>query len=291
MRKLVWLASYPKSGNTWVRAFLDAYRRGPGEPIDINDFACSIHAASRSVFDRVAGIPSANLTFAEIDRLRPLVHQAVNDDADEPVFVKVHERWRRTNEGMPMFPPGASRLAVVIVRNPLGIAASLANHNGCAIEQAIEMMADPSYGLAASTSRLSRQLPQPVGAWHDHLTSWLDQAEIPVHLVRYEDLTASPEAVFAGLLLASGLDVDADLVADAVERAQFDRLRAAEDDSGFRERRPRSERFFRRGDPESWRRELDRTQIEQLLDVHGPAMARVGYSIDVLDEPRLDGRS
>ena len=36
MAGIIWLASYPKSGNTWLRAFLHNLLRDPGRPYDIN---------------------------------------------------------------------------------------------------------------------------------------------------------------------------------------------------------------------------------------------------------------
>ncbi len=49
MGKIVWLASYPKSGNTWLRAFLHNYIKQPAEPQDINrltEFSASEAAAA-----------------------------------------------------------------------------------------------------------------------------------------------------------------------------------------------------------------------------------------------------
>ena len=37
MKSLLWLASYPKSGNTWLRAFLSNYIWDPAEPVPVND--------------------------------------------------------------------------------------------------------------------------------------------------------------------------------------------------------------------------------------------------------------
>ena len=44
---IVWLASYPKSGNTWTRAFLTAYLGDEDQAVDINDLEGGPIASSR----------------------------------------------------------------------------------------------------------------------------------------------------------------------------------------------------------------------------------------------------
>lgn len=278
MPRLVWLASYPKSGNTWTRAFLTAYLAGPGAPLDLNDIDASLHAASRPLFDRVVGLPSGDLTAEEIDRLRAGVYRAYDIEGTEPLFLKTHDRWRLATDGQPVFPPDATRLVVLIVRNPLAVAPSFANHMGSTVDDAITRMSDDDAVLASQTDRLAPQLPQPMGSWSTHTTSWLDQDQLPVLVVRYEDLRAEPAPWFSRILAASGIDPDPDLIADALDRTSFDRLRAAEAEGGFRERPVGSSAFFRRGSANGWREELTDEQVARIVTDHGAVMARLHYS-------------
>ena len=67
-RRLVWLASYPKSGNTWTRLFLSQFLTGSVDPVDLN--AIDLHgsiSSSRPSFDEVVGLPSSDLTDDEVD--------------------------------------------------------------------------------------------------------------------------------------------------------------------------------------------------------------------------------
>lgn len=278
MPRLVWLASYPKSGNTWTRAFLTAYLAGPGVPLDLNDLDASLHAASRPLFDRVVGLPSGDLTPAEIDRFRPGVYRAYDAEGTDPLFLKTHDRWRLADDGRAVFPAEATRLAVLIVRNPLSVASSYAHHMGASIDQSIAVMADESATLAPQADRMARQLPQPVGSWSSHTTSWLDQEEVPVLVVRYEDLRADPAAGFSRILRACAIEPDAGLVADALERTSFDRLQEAEAAGGFRERPAQAAAFFRSGRVDGWREELTSQQVARVVADHGHVMARLDYS-------------
>jgi len=277
MQRLVWLASYPKSGNTWVRLFLTAYSHPEQEEVDINAADVSLHAGNRELFDRVIGLEASDLTPAEIERFRPDVYRQLAAEAEDPLFIKVHDRWRRTPTGGSLFPPEITAATIYIVRDPRAVAPSYANHYGISIDEAIVQMATPANTIAKPLNRLRSQLPQPMGSWSGHVVSWLDQTELPVHLVRYENLHAEPEAHFAEILRRAGLPVDTERLAAALVRTRFERLQAQEDAVGFKERPSSAERFFRKGQADSWREELTPTQIARIESDHGAVMARLGY--------------
>jgi hypothetical protein len=277
VQNLVWLASYPKSGNTWMRAFLTSYLAEPGAALDVNDLDASLHAASRPLFDRVIGFPASDLTSGEIDDLRPAVYRAFNAEATGPLFIKTHDAWRRNRDGESVFPANASRVAIVIVRNPLAIAPSLASHSNLSIDEAIDRMGDPSSTLAKQGARLESQLPQPMGTWSEQIASWLEQDEIRTHLVHYEQLRSSSAETFTQVLIACGIEPDEAAVADALERTRFERLQAAERESGFAERPRGAPAFFRKGEVDGWREELSEAQIARITKDHGHRMHLLGY--------------
>jgi aryl sulfotransferase len=277
MQRLVWLASFPKSGNTWVRLFLTAYSHPERDELDINAVDVSLHAGNRDLFDRVIGLEASDLTPAEIERFRPDVYRQLAAEAEEPLFIKVHDRWRRTPDGGSLFPPEITAATIYIVRDPRAVAPSYANHYGTSIDEAIVQMATPDNTLSKPLDRLRSQLPQPMGSWSEHVISWLDQAELPVHLVRYEDLHAEPDAQFAEILRCAGLPVAADRLTAALVQTRFERLQAQEAAVGFKERLSAAPRFFRQERPDRWREELTPAQIERIESHHGAVMARLGY--------------
>jgi len=277
MANLVWLASYPKSGNTWLRALLTAYLAGTGVPVDINDIDASLHSASRTLFDRVVGFASADLAPAQIDELRADVYRAFDAEAEHPLFLKTHDIWRRTRQGRSLFPADATRQVVLIVRNPLAVAPSFAHHLTRSVDEAIDMMADPDTILSPQSTSLKTQLPQPLGTWSMHTVSWLDQPELPVHVVRYEDLRRDPQAGFAAVVRACGVEVDDALLADAIARTDFATLQRSEAATPFRERPAAATSFFRHGQVDRWRTELTAEQVARVVHEHGPVMDRLGY--------------
>jgi thioesterase domain-containing protein len=281
VRNLVWLASYPKSGNTWMRAFLTAYLAEPGADLDVNDLDASLHAASRELFDRVIGYPASDLTAQEIDDLRPAVYRVFNAEATGPLFIKTHDAWRRNRHGEAVFPADASRVAIVIVRNPLAIAPSLASHSNLTIDAAIDRMGDAAATLATQGASLDSQLPQPMGTWSEQVASWLEQDGIPTHLVHYEHLRTEPHEQFSRVLAACGIEPDETAVADALEATRFERLQAAERAGGFRERPLGSAGFFRTGRVDGWREELTAEQVARIVSDHHDVMHRLGYDTSI----------
>lgn len=276
-RRLIWLASYPKSGNTWTRLFLQAYCHPDQDGLDINRIELSLHAGNRELFDRVIGLEASDLTPAEIERYRPAVYRQLALEADEPLFIKVHDCWRHNPDGDALFPADCTQVVIYLVRDPRAVAPSYAHHSGWSIDEAISRMADEAHDLCPQRDRLRSQLHQPLGSWSQHVLSWLDQTELLVHQVRYEDLMRAPEAEFAALIEAAGLPLDQERLNRALAQTHFELLQAQEATVGFKERLPKAQRFFRRGQAEGWRDELTEAQCQRIEADHGALMARLGY--------------
>ncbi len=270
-----WLASYPKSGNTWLRLFLESLAAG-GRAVDINALTLGEHAASRVVFDWVLDIESADLTDDEIGNARPRLYEIKAQDAPAPLLSKVHDAWCMTPAGEPMFPPAVTRGAIYIVRDPRDVAVSLAHHLNESVDAAIAHMARFGAGLAAPRQRVPPQLPQQIWSWSRHVESWLD-APISVLPLRYEDMLADPLPCFGVAARFLGFEAARDAVAAAVDAVRFERLRAAEDTSGFCEAPAGAARFFRRGIAGGWQDSLTPEQVVRIERDHGAVMRRLGY--------------
>lgn len=279
MSSIIWLASYPKSGNTWLRALLTNYLSPGDQPADINHLGAgrSEHAASRALFDEVVGVQASALDRRVISRLRPELYRRFAAVSQEDVFVKVHDAWTCTDSGEPMFPQDVTRTVVYLLRNPLDVAVSWAHHRGARIEETVTQMCD---GPAPDddSGRLGAQLRQYIGPWRRHVHSWLDASGLRCHVVRFEDLRTDPERTFAQVVGACGLPVDAGLVARAVAFSDFAELRRQELERGFAERHPNARgEFFRRGEMGGWRADLPAELALRLIESNREMMLRFGY--------------
>lgn len=273
-----WLVSYPKSGNTWLRLMLSSLI-SQGRPVDINAPAIAAGIVTYAEMDELLGVDSSELTPGEIADARPALHGVLAASSDvSPVLRKLHDRYWRTSGGQSPFRPDLSLGAVYLLRDPRDIAVSYAHHRGCAIDEVIAFMADESAALAIAERGMKEQLPQPLGSWSGHVLSWLDQGEIPVLAIRYEDLRADPVRHLAAIAAHLSIACEDHAIEGAVAATRFEILRAQEDARGFVERRPGATApFFREGRAGGWRERLTRDQADRIVALHGPVMARFGY--------------
>jgi hypothetical protein len=282
MSGIFWLASYPKSGNTWLRAFVAALVSG--EPADINKltFLGGI-ASNRSAFDEALGIASADLTLEQQANLRPRAYEIWAAEADRVLYCKAHDCYHLTPAGEPLFPSQATRGAVYVVRDPRAVAVSLAHHSGRTIDDEIVRMANADASFSRSQDRLDEQLQQRLHTWSGHVQSWLG-APFAVHMVRYEDLHAHPVAAFGAIAHFLELPHDMEQVASAVAATTFTRLQAQERASGFLEKPHHTAAFFREGRIDGWRDVLTPDQVARIELAHGPMMLRLGYKLASTDD-------
>jgi hypothetical protein len=272
----IWIASYPKSGNTWLRAVLTAWLTGA--PVEINEIGASPIAASRVDFDRLLGIKSSDLTHAEIDLLRPRVDELFVAELQGPRLRKAHDGLYPGPSGEPVISAGATRSVVYMVRDPRDVVVSLAHHRAWTLEHAVDVMNDPAATLSGDQRGLQEQLHQRLGTWSQHVISWTREAPFPVHVIRYEDCLEDPVTSFGAALRFTGMkSVDDGEVATAVQYADFQRLREAEEKTGFRERPVVLERFFRSGVAGSWREVLPGALARRIGEDHAAVMAQLGY--------------
>ncbi|MCW2846714.1 MAG: sulfotransferase [Marmoricola sp.] len=276
MGDILWLASYPKSGNTWLRILLTNYLGDSPLPADINALGGDPICSSRDLFDQAAGVRSASLPATVVERLRPEVYRLAARAGAQTMRIKAHDSFRLTDTGEPIFPADVSWGVVYLVRDPRDVAVSYAHHAGIPPERSVRRINDPAAGLARKHPAL--QLPQRVGSWSGHVRSWVDQLDIPVLVVRYEDLLSQTVEVFAQVLRFAGHDPDDFRVRRAVDHSSLVRLQEQEAISPFRERPMRStDRFFRRGVAGGWREELDPGLARLVEREHRVTMSRFGY--------------
>lgn len=277
-RRTVWLASYPKSGNTWVRALLAGVKDGA---VDINRMAGDSIASARGPFEHLTGLVSSELRREEVQALRPLVDAALDaqlpaTDA-QPWYRKIHDGLFTGLAGAPIVPPEATRGAVYVVRDPRDVAVSYAHHLSIPLAEAVRGMRSPAGHMAAGHQRPLPQFTQRLGTWSDHVVSWLDHDLFPVLLVRYEDLQADAPGELRRISRTLGQPADEAALTAAAHGARFDVLRAQETKDGFRERPGADRTFFRRGVAGAWRDELPAELAAEVQADHHDVMVRLGY--------------
>jgi len=277
MKGIIWLASYPKSGNTWFRVFLTNLLRDADEPANINELERTPIASARGVFDTHMGFEASDMTADEIDRLRPELYIHLAENATEPLFMKVHDAYADVADNMPLIPRAATGGALYFIRNPLDVAVSFAHHSGRDYDTAISRMADETFAFCCKSDRLHNQLRQKLLSWSGHVQSWVDRAPFPVCVLRYEDMKSQPLDTFEKAVLFTGLSRTRDQIQKALDFSSFEVVQQQEEAEGFQEKSPSSRRFFRKGRIGSWREELSENQAQKIVNDHRDVMRRFGY--------------
>ncbi|MEQ8317313.1 MAG: sulfotransferase domain-containing protein [Phycisphaerales bacterium] len=213
-----WIASYPRSGNTWLR-FLIANCLSD-HPFDwtggLNAFAFELHFYREMMLER--GWDEAQT----LDKLREVAAgQPTASSIGDQIFVKSHDLWSPTHTFA-----GHTRRAILLVRDPLDVLLSglhyarlTRDYNGddeSYIRNYLECGGDPAW------------IRMGYGSWSQHAKSWMNQDEFPVSVVRYEDLKSNTETELVKICEFLELPVYRHLIDKAAEKSSMERLRKSE---------------------------------------------------------------
>jgi len=271
---ILWLASYPRSGNTWLRAFLHNLFRNSDEPYDINrlqDF--TLIDSDARWYRMLDPRPPTELTKEEVAALRPQAHAAMTAAFPDTVLVKTHNALVG-DRGTPMITLERTAGAIYLIRNPLDVAVSYSHHYGVSLEEAVTAMNRPGNQSIGNQENFVYELH---GSWSEHVESWTAIPNQALHVVRYEDMANEPQRTFGAVAGFLGLRVAPERIAHAIAHSSFAVLREQELHEGFRERSKKSDQFFRAGEVGQGRRLLAPELIEALYAVHRESMVRFGY--------------
>jgi len=279
-----YLASYPKSGNTWCRVFITELQRLAAlqelEQFNLNrDLQTGTIASSRHWLDDQLGINSCDLSFAELDPIRGRAGESALLYSEGERFHKVHDAFvSPDSKGRSVVTTQGCQGAVYILRHPEDVVVSLSHFFSWELERCVESLVDSQAALVQSDRHGGNQVRQHMGRWDQHVHSWLDQKQIPVLAIRYEDMLANGVKTFTALAQFLGLPDEAHLIETAISNTSIDRLKKMEDEvGGFVEKPKGCERFFRSGRTGEGAEQLTLVQRKKLASQLKSGMVRFGY--------------
>lgn len=274
--KITWLASYAKSGNTWVRLFLSRILLGDGWDMDR---AQALIPHMLSVVQPRRDWGDVDLTDAavarEVAEMWIPIQRRIRDSGKylhrNTTLLKTHNAFV-TLEGRAFSDAEQSEKAVYIVRDPRDVLLSLSHHIDQPVEDCLNGLLNP-FAMVLPDKDF---VPEFWGDWAAHYRSWRDFNLGPRLVLRYEDLLASPATTFRALLaFLDWPDEDAEIDA-AIDAVLFDKLQKAEAEKGFVEA-PRDRKFFRRGVAGGWRDHPRQDFFRRIEDAFGDEMTALGY--------------
>ena len=275
---ILWIASYPKSGNTWTRALLNNLLKiiqdeDEGAPQNINRMnEYTIWDISAKPYETILEKPPKDVDRAEIAKIRPQVQAMIAERTDGLAMVKTHHALV-LDRGVPAINFEVTSGAIYIVRNPLDVAVSFANHLGSTVDVAIEQMGVRNLETGVSETSVY----EIYGSWSQHVESWTRKPHRAIYVMRYEDMLERPMETFGGLARHLLLPATREQLQLAIDRSSFEELKKQEDEEGYKEKPDSAPRFFRSGKAGEWRHELTPAQVTKIVRDHHEQMRRFGY--------------
>ncbi len=278
LRRIIWLASYPKSGNTWIRSLLAHYFMPAGQAPDINNLRkFTTGDVRQDFFDAAAGKPFRGETIEEWANIRQKAIRLIAASKQGSHFVKTH--CQAVNYlGADLIPPEVTQGAIYLIRNPFDLAPSFARHQSADIDAAIERMANPDSVMGTETG-----IYDALGRWDDHIKSWTTAPGLPRYVIRYEDMLDKPAKTVRALLEKFlSVKFDNPRLARAIKANSFEAMKKQEETLGFSEKPKGMKSFFAKGQAGVWREDLTPEQVARIREHFLPTIEQ--WYPEMLDE-------
>ena len=233
---IIWLTSYPKSGNTWVRAFLAAYYHSKDGVFDFKLLEKIDQYPKAKYFDKKIDKPG------EINQYWNSSQEKISIKKEIKIF-KTHNSLLAIN-GNNFTSPKHTLGFIYIVRDPRNVLTSLKNHYDLEYEEAIDFMQNENkfiYDDRKKNQELDYANFQFLSSWSNHYKSWMNTNVFRKILIKYEDLILDPIKNFRNLVLYTNslIKIDEKInekkIQKCIETTNFELLKKKEENSGFPE--------------------------------------------------------
>ena len=275
---IIWIASYPKSGNTYIRSFLSAY------------FFTNTGNFDFKLLKNIEQFPDKQFFNGFIDNIDDASKSWLSIQKDliktnKTRFLKTHSAFISFNNNQ--FTNAETALgSVYIVRDPRSIVTSIMNHFSMDQFEAAEMLFDEDRGIKSSDGNLATY--SFLSSWCNHFNSWNNLKTIKSILIKYEDLEKSNEEIFSNLiryinnLIGSNEGIDHQKFIKALETTKFSFLKKKEGEEGFVESvysksKDHKIPFFNQGFKNDWEKVLEKKVLDKIEKKFYKEMKLLGY--------------
>ena len=282
---IFWIASYPKSGNTWLRALLSSYYYSKDGKYD------------QSLIKKIGQFPEKR-HFKNFEYNKDIVtdtskywikaQEKINLDKSLRFF-KTHNSFGTLNNNQ--FTDEKNSIGgIYIIRDPRNVITSLKNHYELNDDQAIEWMMNEKNFIydVGNFEKDGYSDFQFISSWSMNYKSWKIQSKIPIKIIKYEDLLSETFVVFKDIIkfinkiTFNKEKINIDKLKNSVSSTFFDKLKDDEKKNGFSEsiiskKNKKKIPFFYLGPKNNWKKILPEKLKIKISDSFKNEFKELGY--------------
>ena len=265
---IIWIASYPKSGNTYVRSFLSSYyysKKGKFDfelLLNIKQFPALRYSTKKAYtfLDAASNwIPNQKKFFKR----------------DQYHFLKTHNSLEEYL-GNKFTTSSETVGGIYIVRDPRNVISSMCNHYSLALDKAYAKMVDSNSSLSFKTADGDYSNFTFLGMWSNHYWSWKNNMNFKTLIIRYEDLRDNTHEEFRKILnfvedlKGTNNSINEEKMINSINSTDFSNLKNKEKLYGFGEssvsKDGKSINFFNLGFKNKWEKLLPKGISDKIKD-------------------------
>ena len=276
---IVWISSYPKSGNTWVRTFISTYYLSSNDKFDF------------SMLKNIRQFPHEKFFNKKISDMNSAINNwdlAQNNInlKNKLIFLKTHAALVKINN-IPFTNNKHTLGAIYIVRDPRNIVTSLSNHYQLTFDESLEFMTNKKKFLLKRNDLSNFGNFTFLNSWSEHYKSWLYTKEFNLLFIKYEDLendtlnTFKKIVKFVNKITIKEDKIDIDRIIKIIDTISFETLKKKENVEGFPEAIMNNEKqkinFFYLGKKNRWQKLLSPKQMDTINNIFGEDLKKLKY--------------
>jgi len=262
---IVWLASYPKSGNTWIRSLLSAYLYSKDGKFTFKLLEKIQQFPSKQYFEYFTK------DFTDIKKISDYwipSQDKINLINEDVVLLKTHsalctlEKNQFTNKSN-------TKAIIYIARDPRNLITSLSNHYSLSLKDSLDFMSNKNKMITPNEHQFG--IATVLGDWSEHYKSWKNSNIAPILIIKYEDLLKDTISTFTSVInfLSSFIQIEINKkkIMDVVDNCKFEKLSSMEKKNGFFESVNKNNKkiaFFNLGKENKWQ-SLLKPEIENKI--------------------------
>ena len=279
---IIWIASYPKSGNTWIRSFLTAYYFCEDGIFDINKLNYIQDYPNKQFFKN-------EVKEGEIHKHWDKSQKAIVNEK-KIKFLKTHNSLI-TAFGNDFTSPKYSLGVIYIIRDPRNVITSVKNHNDFeTYDKALEFMQNENTVISDYKYLNNHAKTNIINSWRINYQSWLSNNRYRRMMIKYEDLIKNPKQtlrdliVFVNTICRFNNGIDVKKLENAIQSTTFEKLQNLEDtgkflESVYSDKNEKKIKFFYLGPKNNWKDRLNKDLIKKMNTYYKKDLEKLGYEI------------